>query len=67
MSYVLFPHLPKSWSLSAQCCGSLGYGIVRLLSKDPANSVSVLSRKPVEPRVQGVSYYACDITDIDKL
>ncbi len=48
-------------------CGFLGYEIVCQLTKEPDCIVSVLSRNPREPRVDGVFYYACDVTDIDSL
>ncbi|KAL8798789.1 MAG: hypothetical protein Q9182_006383 [Xanthomendoza sp. 2 TL-2023] len=48
-------------------CGFLGYEIVRLLAKEPGCSIAVLSRHPREPFLEGVSYLACDITDIDSL
>ena len=48
-------------------CGFLGYEIVSMLVNEPDCSVSVLSRSPGYPRVAGVSYYACDITDIGAL
>ena len=44
-------------------CGFLGYSIVSKLVNEPNCSVSVLSRNPSYPRVAGVSYHACDITD----
>lgn len=48
-------------------CGFLGYEIVCLLAKESDCSIAVVSRHPCEPRVDGVSYYACDISDIDSL
>ena len=48
-------------------CGFLGHEIVSTLLKEPNCSVSVLSRNPRQPRVAGVSYYACDITETDSL
>lgn len=48
-------------------CGFLGYEIVSMFVNEPNCSVFVLSRNPGQPRVAGVSYYACDITDIDSL
>ncbi len=48
-------------------CGFLGYQIVSLLVNEPNCSVSVLSRNPGKQRVAGVSYYACDVTEIDSL
>lgn len=48
-------------------CGFLGYEIVRLLTKESECSITVLSRDPSEPRVDGVPYRACDITNIDSL
>lgn len=48
-------------------CGFLGHEIVHLLCKDPTCTVSVLSRDPREPRVDGVTYQACDISDLDSL
>ncbi|KAL9009985.1 MAG: hypothetical protein Q9173_005035 [Seirophora scorigena] len=47
-------------------CGFLGYEIVRLL-KESGCSVAVMSRNPRGPRVDGVSYHACDITNVDSL
>ena len=40
---------------------------MRLLTKESNCAVSVLSRNPREPFVDGVSCYACDITDISSL
>lgn len=48
-------------------CGFLGYQVVSVLVKEPNCSVSVLSRNPDQPRITGVSYYACDITEINSL
>ena len=48
-------------------CGFLGYEIVSVLANEPSCSVSVISRNPQQPRVDGVSYYACDVTKIDSL
>jgi len=48
-------------------CGLLGYAVVCQLTKEPDCIVSVLSRDPREPRVDGVFYYACDVTDIESL
>ncbi|KAI4151164.1 MAG: hypothetical protein L6R39_002097 [Caloplaca ligustica] len=48
-------------------CGFLGHEIVRLLAQQSDCAVSVLSRKPRGPYVHGVSYHACDITDITSL
>ena len=48
-------------------CGFLGHEIVSMLANEPGCSVSVISRNPRQPRVDGVSYYACDVTDIDSL
>jgi len=48
-------------------CGFLGYEVVCQLTKEPDCIVSVLSRNPREPRVDGVFYYACDITNIESL
>lgn len=48
-------------------CGFLGYEVVRQLTKEPDCIVSVLSRNPREPRVDGVFYYACDVADIGSL
>lgn len=48
-------------------CGFLGYEVVRLLAKEPHCSVFVISRNPHEPRVEGVAYYKCDITEMDSL
>ena len=48
-------------------CGFLGYSIVSKLVNEPNCSVSVFSRNPSDPRVVGVSYYACDVTDIEGL
>lgn len=48
-------------------CGFLGYQVVSVLFKEPNCSVSVLSRNPDQPRITGVSYYACDVTEINSL
>ncbi|KAI4274953.1 MAG: hypothetical protein LQ337_003559 [Flavoplaca oasis] len=48
-------------------CGFLGYEIVRLLAKESGCSIAVTSRNPQEPRVDGITYHACDITDVDSL
>ena len=48
-------------------CGFLGHEIVCLLAKESDCTVSVLSRRPREPRVDNVSYHACDITDLASL
>ncbi|KAK0514253.1 hypothetical protein JMJ35_002870 [Cladonia borealis] len=48
-------------------CGFVGYSIVSKLVNEPNCSVSVISRNPRHPRVVGVSYNACDITDIQGL
>ena len=48
-------------------CGFLGYSIVSKLVIEPHCSTSVISRNPTHPRVAGVSYYSCDITDIEGL
>lgn len=48
-------------------CGFLGYQVVSMLVNEPNCSVSVLSRNPGHPRVAGVPYYACDITEINSL
>lgn len=38
-----------------------------MLVKEPNCSISVISRNPGQPRIAGVSYYACNITDNDSL
>ena len=48
-------------------CGFLGYRVVSVLVNEPNCSVSVLSRNPSHSHVAGVSYHACDITDINSL
>ena len=48
-------------------CGFVGYSIVSKLVNEPNCSVSVVSRNPRHPRVVGVSYNACDVTDIQGL
>ena len=48
-------------------CGFLGYELVSMLVKEPNCSVSVISRNPDQPRIAGVSYYACDISKADSL
>ena len=48
-------------------CGFLGYEVVCLLTREPGCAVSVLSRNPKEPRLDGVSYYSCDTTDLASL
>ena len=48
-------------------CGFVGYSIVSKLVNEPNCSVSVISRNPSQPRVVGVSYNACNITDIQGL
>jgi len=48
-------------------CGLLGHEIVCLLIKNSNCIVSVVSRDPREPRVDGVTYHACDISDFDSL
>lgn len=45
-------------------CGFLGHHLVSSLVNEPDCSVFVLSRNPKHPRVAGVSYHACDITQI---
>ncbi|KAI9703715.1 MAG: erg26, C-3 sterol dehydrogenase [Candelina mexicana] len=60
-------HQPLGSVLVIGGCGFLGYELVCLLTKESKCSVSVLSRSPREPRVNGVSYYQCDITDINLL
>lgn len=58
---------PLSSVLVVGGCGFLGHEIVSKLVDEPNCSVSVLSRNPGQPRVAGVSYYACDITELDAL
>lgn len=45
-------------------CGFLGHQVVSMLMQEPNCTVSVLSRDPSHSRIVGVSYFACDITDI---
>ncbi|KAM0802923.1 C-3 sterol dehydrogenase/C-4 decarboxylase family protein [Usnea florida] len=64
---TIMASVPLSSVLVVGGCGFLGYEIVATLVNEPNCSVSVLSRNPGQPRVAGVSYHACDITDIDAL
>ncbi len=48
-------------------CGFLGHQIVTLLTKEPDCTVFAVSRNPGQPRIADVSYFACDITDINSL
>ena len=48
-------------------CGFLGHQVVSMLMQEPNCTVSALSRNPSHSRIIGVSYYACDITDIKRL
>lgn len=45
-------------------CGFLGHQVVSMLMQEPNCTVSVLSRNPSHSRIIGVSYHACDVTDI---
>jgi sterol-4alpha-carboxylate 3-dehydrogenase (decarboxylating) len=49
-------------------CGFLGSHIVRSLLKEPTcTSISVLSRNPTINLQKGVSYHACDVSDLSRV
>ncbi len=68
MSIPTNTHLVLGRCLVVGGCGFLGRHIVQELLKDKScNFIAVASRTPFEARAEGVSYFVCDISNVEEV